>query len=334
MSTRADWMAGAVLAMAALAPVLTSGPAAATSFSFSQIAGDTLTAEQSAAFGQAAAAWSAVLTDPVEVRLDIGFRDLGSNASGALLLGQSLPSLEFGDYAAFRSGLAERATSAADTNALAALPGAAPGDRVLLTNAQARAVGLTAGDGADASIEFTSNGQVSFAAARAGMSSTAFDLVGVAEHEIGHALGFISGLDGGSALDGGTTLDLDPAARSALDLFRYAAPGTPGFAAGQAAYFSLDNGATSLGEFSVGGPGQAQASHWLDGLGGLLGPSLAPGVVRDITARDLTALDVVGWTVAAEGGAPGDGTVVPEPASAALLLAGLGMLAAWWRGRA
>jgi len=46
------------------------------SFNFTTIGGDTLTGAQSAAFATAAAAWSAALTDPVQVQVGIGFRDL------------------------------------------------------------------------------------------------------------------------------------------------------------------------------------------------------------------------------------------------------------------
>ncbi len=45
-----------------------SGRAGAVSFNFTTIGGDTLTGAQSAAFATAAAAWSAALTDPVQVQ--------------------------------------------------------------------------------------------------------------------------------------------------------------------------------------------------------------------------------------------------------------------------
>lgn len=304
-------LAGCVAA-GALAAVLMPEPAGAASFTFSQIAGDTLTAEQAAAFGLAAAGWSAVLTDPVEIRLGIGFRDLGQNANGATLLGQTRPSFVAGGYAVYRSRLAADARSALDGTAVEALPSTVRTNQVLLTAAQARATGLGTGTASDGSIEFTSNGAVSFAATRAEMRSSTFDLIGVAAHEIGHVLGFISSLDVGTAI------------RSALDLFRYAGAGAPGFTAGEAAYLSVDAGATSLGGLSVGGPGQQQASHWLEGSGALLGPSLAPGAVQDITARDVAALDAVGWDAPVE---------VPEPGSAAVMLAGLGLLAGFGGGR-
>ncbi len=298
------------VAIVACAVWASLAPAQAVSFDLTEIAGDTLSAEQSAAFVTAAAAWSAVLTDPVAVRIGIGFRDLGSGAGGATVLGATAAAFGTVSYAELKSGLAADATSAADWSAVASLPVTAPSASIVLTFAQARAIGFAAATASDGSIEFTSRPSISFAATRLELTASRYDLIGVAEHEIGHLLGFQS------------SLDLGTTSRSALDLFRYAGPGAPGFTAGQAAYFSLDGGGTNLGGFSVGGSGQYQASHWLQGTGALLDPAVVAGVERDITGRDTLALDVVGWDVA-----------VAEPASGATLLAGLGVLGLWRLGQ-
>lgn len=281
-------------------------PARAVSFDLTAIAGDTLSAAQSAAFATAASAWSLVLTDPVTVRIDIGFRDLGTGTGGAAVLGATGAAFGTVPYVDLVNGLTADASSAADRMAAAHLPATAPSNRVTLTFAQARAVDFAAATTSDGSIEFTSNPKITFAATRPELTSSNYDLIGVAEHEIGHLLGFQS------ALDLGTT------SRTALDLFRYASVGAPGFTAGQAAYFSTDGGGVSLGGFSVGGSGQYQASHWLQGTGGLMDPAVRIGVATNITGRDVLALDVVGWDVA-----------VAEPASGAILLAGLGVLGLW-----
>jgi hypothetical protein len=83
------WFAGGMLSVPA--------PVGAVSFSFATIAGDMLTGAQSEAFATAAMAWSAVLTYPIQVAVNIGFRDLGTSirsvldlfrysASGAVML--------------------------------------------------------------------------------------------------------------------------------------------------------------------------------------------------------------------------------------------------------
>jgi len=73
------------------------------------------------------------------------------------------------------------------------------------------------------------------------------------------------------------------------------------FTAGTATkYFSLNNCATTLGQFSTGdvrGDGQ-QASHWKDSLGlGIMDPTAAPGELLTVTALDLIAFDAVGWNL-------------------------------------
>lgn len=286
----------------------TLGSAEAVSFSFSAIAGDTLSDAQAQAFAAAGTAWSAVLTDPVSVNVGIGFRDLGTGTGGGAILGATQSGFGTVAYGAYAAGLAADASSALDQAAVAHLPATAPSARVTLSTAEARALGFAAPTASDGTIEFTSRAGVAFATTRMDLAAGRYDLIGTAEHEIGHLLGFQSALDLGSAT------------RTGLDVFRYAGLGAPGFTAGQAAYFSVDGGATSLGSFSPGGSGQYQASHWLQGTGGLMDPAVYDGVQKDITPRDVLALDAVGWDAAVE-----------EPASGAVLLAGLGVLGLWRR---
>ncbi len=296
----------------------TPGPAEAVSFSFTEIAGDTLTDAQASAFAAAAAGWSSVLSDPVAVNIGIGFRDLGLGVGGGAVLGATQAGVGTVSYGAYAAGLAADARSALDRAAVASLPAAGPSSRITLTTAEARALGFGAGVASDGTIEFTSNPAVTFATTRADLASGRYDLIGVATHEIGHLLGFESALDTASAT------------RTGLDVFRYAGLNAPGFTGSQAAYFSVDGGATNLGNFSPGGSGQYQASHWLQGTGGLMDPAVHDGVATNITPRDVLALDAVGWDVAVE-----------EPGSRAVLLAGLGVLGVWrmraggrgWRGQ-
>src|SRR5208283_5316089 len=64
-----------------------------------------------------------------------------------------------------------------------------------------------------------------------------FDFVGDALHELTHALGRASGLNAG-------------APETVMDLFQYASPGVLQTQPGGASYFSIDGGATNLGNFS------------------------------------------------------------------------------------
>ncbi len=290
-------------------PVCTvlASPAMAITFNLTQIQGDTLTVGEAAAFQTAAAAWSTVLTDPVTVNVSIGFRDLGTASNGGTILGATAADFVTPmSYAAFESHYIADETSAADAQAAASLPSAVPGGTVVLTSAEARALGFSTAAGVDGSIEFTSNSGIQFADTRTALNGSNYDLIGIAEHEIAHLLGFDSSVDSGSSL------------KSVLDLFRYSAPATPSFQAGQPAYFSLDGGTTDLASFSVGGPGQYQASHWLQGTGSLLDPAVTAGHEESITPLDTTALDVLGYDLA--------GVAVAEPASMLLLASALLML--------
>jgi len=273
-----------------------AAPAVALTFNLTQVSQDTLTSSQSAAFTTAAAAWSAVLRDPVTVNVSIGFRDLGTASNGGLILGSTGLNLQSLTYASFTALYAADRRSAADVQANANLPASVPTGQVELSSAELKALGGTS-TGSDGTIEFTSNPGVTFADTRAGLNSGTYDLIGIAEHEIGHLLGFESALDSQPS-----------STRTVLDLFRYASAGTPSFTPGSTAYFSLDKGVTNLAGFSVGGSGQYQASHWLQGIGALMDPAVAAGVQQDITALDITALDVLGYDLA-----------VPEPASLLLL---------------
>lgn len=303
-------------------------------------------------FTAAGARFSALFDDPVTVNVTIGF-----SALGAGILAQAGSSNLTYSYSAVRDALAADATSASDATAVAALPagnavnmlinytsdnpngsgsatpyydndGNANNTTLRLNRANAKALGLLSGSDAaeDASITFSTAYSWDFDPSN-GITPGAFDFIGIAVHEIGHALGFVSGvdiLDTNSPPSGGPFSEAAFTYVSALDLYRYSAAshafgdGVIDWTANATAkYFSIDGGDTSLLTYSTGtvhGDGQ-QASHWKDSLGyGIMDPTAAFGETLVIGNNDLLAFDVIGWDlIAASSGA------APEPAGLALL---------------
>jgi hypothetical protein len=285
---------------------LAASPAMALTIDFAQISGDTLTTQQADAFNVAAQAWEAVLTNPVTITVDIGFTSPSNlGGSGTDALSAAVPEEYSIGYPSLKTTLVDTATSAAQISSVQNLPNTVVNNNVVGTAADMLALGYSVSSLAG-TIQFSNTVNFQYSRNSDGsIDSGYYDFIGIAEHEIGHILGFISDVDSG--LNYETVLDLD----------RYTAPGTPTFtyaAVGPTpSYFSVDGGVTDVAAFSTGNPNQA--SHWLAGTGLLMQPTIAAGATQNITAIDLEAMNVIGWDLA-----------VPEPGSVALLgtaLAGL-----------
>ena len=288
-------------------------------------------------FTEAGNLWSNILTDNVTINIDIAFKSLNGNA-----IANTKETKEKVSYTDFRNALTADATSSEDATAIANLPmgssfdlwinltgdnpngagsltpyldndGSENNSTIRLTTANMKALGLATTQLSDSSISFNRN--VSFDFDRSdGISTGSYDFVGMAAHEIGHALGFISGVN---ILDyNANNLSNSLTYVNSLDLFRFSADSynqgknTLDWTADtREKYFSLDGGTTVMvaDAFSTGllhGDGY-DPGHWKNNSNlGLMNPTAGTGQLLSIASLDIQAVDVIGWNV---------GVAIPEP---------------------
>lgn len=197
--------------------------------------------------------------------------------------------------------------------------------RIWLTRANAKALGLLPGNDnafdAEIAINSVILGQSALESTwdfsrvyndAAGVHAEKYDFLSVAQHEIGHALGFVSGLDAFELLSataaGASNIliaDKDLAYVSPMDLYRYSeesrAVGMFDWSVSTGdRFFSIDGGQTRIASFATGisaeGDGY-QSSHWnqQDDPLGVMTPALRRGQALSISENDLLFLDVLGW---------------------------------------
>lgn len=208
-----------------------------------------------------------------------------------------------------------------------------------LTRANAKALNLTSShssqlDGVILMSDLSGYNNVSWSydyTRSAGANNKKLDFLSTALHEIGHVLGFVSGIDQPGAVDKHVrstdwyasdvsqqlgALRARAQYTTPLDLFRFddqtAWSGRHSLTYGNQGgdvFFSIDGGRSEIAEFATGenkgknGDGY-QASHWKRQNGqplGILDPDLRKGERANISALDLRLLDVIGWDVNSNG---------------------------------
>ena len=378
------------LAASALAAALIATPASAATFVLNGL-GDITNASARAGFVAAARYWSSVLTDDATIYVNVGFSSLDPG-----VLGQTGSSGYYDDASIIAGQMVFDQTSLLDVSAVASIAdvtatgltsfekagyvndgamtgidttkqvydadGSANNQFLLANSATLKALGYTGfGNLADASVTFNSDFNFDFDA-RDGVTAGYYDFIGVATHEIGHALGFVSRVDfadyygcpngpGCAATSNFNFNNYPSAGIGVLDLFRYSETGLRNVTPGQETYFSVDGGVSEVygnANFSTGsfnGDG-SQASHWKapgncnqNAFIGIMNPYLCSGMGAVVKAQDLAALDAIGWDLA-EGARDNSAygftsgqirAFVPEPAVWMQLILGFGVIGGSYR---
>lgn len=299
-----------------------------------------------AGFQTAANIWESQLHDNVTVNITIGVYNFG--AGNETIIGQAGSNFTSKSYAQFRNAMAADSQSATDASVLATLGSGSsysrlinqtndtPGpdyfatwtsslDYLYINRANAKALGLLSSNatGEDAAISFNSAYTFDYDRSN-GIAAGQIDFIGVALHEIGHALGFVSIVDyidttSGNAAD---------FANMPMDFLRYSSDsaqlGISDVSAGTAdKYLKIGNLQLAMSTGVNLGDGR-QASHFKDNLGlGLMDPTASKGELINITANDLLVMDAIGWNL----------TAVPEPSTYGVALGGATLLVAVFRRR-
>jgi hypothetical protein len=385
------------LALAATAAVALTSPAQALKINL--IDDGTVAGTHAAqGFKIAAAYWESVLTSDAIVNFQVGFDHLGAN-----ILGSTHSELAtYVPIAAYQSALAATGNSALDATAVAHLSALSPtgsinvtvpdyynaltqegvalsGSRIApdgqaitntmaLTTANLKALVGTGNAGLNAAID----GEITFSSdfdfdfnPEDGITAGYSDFIGVAIHEMGHALGFVSVADDFDYSAGSTGYPTDEYWWGyGLDMFRYSAEGKLDWTFGTDSYFSIDGGATQFNGRSGFSTGEVngdgwQGSHWkapqvIDPTTGelvfscaqpkigIMNPYLCSGRKASVTGTDLALFDAIGWNTNVDVMANPNYSIdtsaihaafVPEPTQWALMVGGFGLLGGAMRRR-
>jgi hypothetical protein len=300
-----------------------------------------------AAFNRAALQWESRISDPITVTINADLAALGPG-----ILGSTGSVILQAPYDTIRNAMAADGADEPTNGITAFLPTAAqftgtlPAGRTfsgqtIATKANLKALGFSGLDGSfgvsDAAISFSSTFAFDFDNSN-GVTPGTIDFETVASHEIGHALGFFSEVDG-------IVAGSNPVSMTTLDLYRFATAGLPTTnadftnfprnlvpAADGSTSDTVNNYRMSTGLTDASWPGTdgRQASHFKDdaitsNFIGMMDPTLNFGTVQQLTDADFRAMDLIGYEVAA----------VPEPSTIALIaIAGLGLIARARKSRA
>jgi hypothetical protein len=211
----------------------------------------------------AAKYYSKLYSNPEVINIHVGLGEINGASMSSDALGESESYGYMTTYGVVESALQRDSSSSpyqksADATLSAANPTGA--GQFFVTTAEAKALGLSSGasTATDGYIGLNDEYPLDYRTNVPGnhIGPNRFDAIGIAKHEISEVMGRV----------GSVGLVMGPEVYTPLDLFRYAANGMHDFTPA-AGYFSVDDGATSLGEYNNPQNG-GDAADWAAGLVG------------------------------------------------------------------
>lgn len=233
-----------------------------------------------AALAYAAGVLDTLIADPITVTIQVGWNEIGGVALGAGDVAEGGPSTGTDvSYAALVADLRANVTDPSAVSLLSYLPATAPAQipSYFVSPAQEKAWGMIspAAAGVDGEVGFSSAYSYSFNPDNQSAAGL-LGFIGIAEHEITHALGRIYG-------DG------------PLELVDYTSPGVLA-QPNTGGYFSVNGGQTDLDPFN--GIPNSDSADWAASVTADSFEYLAtPGVAGVISATDKTLLGSLGYAI-------------------------------------
>jgi autotransporter passenger strand-loop-strand repeat protein len=265
----------------------------------------TLTFDQSAsslpagfvtAVKDAAEFYDTLFSNLISITIAVGYGEVDGNpvGSGYAESSYNLPGVF--TYSQIRNALIATDTGSYDASAVASLPATSPvasNAQFIVSEAEAKALDLISGSpiSPDGWVGFATNIDWDFNPSDRAVNGE-YDFIGAAEHEISEVLGRFDDLNTES-------FGSDPT-YTPLDLFRYSANGKRQLTSGAPSYFSVNSGATDLGDFNNYQTGNdGDLGDWASDVGNdAYNDDSFNNVENPVTPRDIQVMEALGYQLA------------------------------------